>query len=145
MPGGMVAPSLGQNPDATRLASYIDSIHAAGYGDIDPTIQAATSQGAINHPIHNTVLDTIKNGLATGWNTVGHYFSDPAVQQPPTTAQQVADHLQGTGIKPSTPPEIQVMQNQMLKAGYGKGLQANGVWSSDWNSQHYQMGIDVNV
>lgn len=136
MPGGMV------NPDAQRLADYLDQLHQTGYGNIDPTVQVATAQGAVNHPAHVGVMDSIKNALATGWRNVGEFFHEPSANQPATTTQQVHDHLTGTGIPSVQPPQVQQHQQQMQAHGYGKGLPANGVWSADWNAQQYQMSLD---
>ena len=135
----MTAPSA--NPDAVRLASYLDQLHQTGYGNIDPAVQVATAQGAINHPNQVGVMDAIKNGMASAYKSVGQFFSEPSVEQPPTDAQRLHDHFQGTGIAPFQPSQNQSLQQYMQSHGYGKQLKANGAWSADWSSAQYQMGL----
>jgi hypothetical protein len=131
------------NPDAQSLANFIDTAHANGYGNIDPSATVTVAQSAGNNAGAQSYLDIFKQGLSSAWQSVGHFFGEPSVKQPPTIAQQMNDHFKNTGV-PSIPGEtISDIQNQMIKAGYGKNLKADGVWTADWNNQSYQMHLDT--
>lgn len=135
-------PSATPSPAATALAKYIDDAHANGYGGFDPNTLVATSSGATGSAGHNSVLDSVKHGMASAWSSIGHFFSDPSSNTPKTTSQNVQDHFNNTGIKPFTPVDLQTIQANLQGNGYGKDLKPNGTWDADWSNAAYQYGTD---
>ena len=109
--------------------------------NLSPNIVAALASNGTNTPATAGAIDTIKQSLATAWQNVGHIFSDPGLQKQPTTAQQIGWHIYNTGIPAIAHPDIVSTQQHLIDSGYAKGLQADGVWNSNWQQATHTMNL----
>ena len=132
------------NPKAVDLANYIDNLHQNGYGNVDPNIQVALAQGATGHPSHNSILDTVTNGLSSAWKSVGQFFHDPALSTAPTSAQHITDHFNNNGIALPSSNDIKQTQQFLIDQGYAPpGGKVDGAWAGDWNQSLWQQQFDA--
>ena len=92
----------------------------------------------------HSIADSIKHTLASGWNGFTEAFHDPVLDKQPTAELALTRYLtSAVGPLPVAQVDLNVIQRNLQKAGYGKALQVNGVWGSDWNAVYNDWASQV--
>ena len=129
-------PSTMAQLDAINLAKHLDVLNENGFDFLDAPVQVAIASKAKSPQEAVQLANVMKSSIiANPIPALNHIFSDPQLQKKPTATQQVSYWFNGaTGGLPIVENDVKKIQQDMIKAGHGVGLEATGAWSPEWQT-----------
>lgn len=122
-----------------QVAQRLGQIQQNGYGSIPLQGQAALANSGVSNQDFNTTAATLHSADIAASGPASYWFDDPVLQKADSPALQIKRYVSSAiGPWPISQQHVQNVQLQMQKAGYGKDIIANGVWSPDWYATYNQ-------
>lgn len=136
------APQSMATPQA--VADRVDMLNQSGHAWMPADMQTTLAASNTSDSDLTTIADSIKNTLANTWNGFTEATDDNVLHKQPTTSLALARFLNSSiGPLPIRQDDLNTIQTNLQKAGYGQGLSTDGVWNGGWNSAYNQYASDL--
>lgn len=121
------------------LADRVDTLNAAGHAWMPSDMQTTLAAAPTSDNEMVQVADSIKSSLAKAWNGFSEATDDNVLHKQPTAALALTRMMNASlGPLPVAQPDLNVIQKNLQKQGFGADLSADGVWGADWNDAYNQ-------
>lgn len=125
--------------DPNQLAQRLQNMQAQGYSSLPFQAQGSLANSGVPNEQLNQTAENFRQADQASSGPASYWFDDPVLQKSDSPALQIKRYVTAAfGAWPIQERDLQKIQKSMQKGGYGKHLDANGVWNSAWYAQYQQ-------